>query len=269
MQKHISCLFALFFISGNLHSQNTPPESNWVATRIVERTTLKSKPTPVGHDVIVLEPKSKIKVLDVSPADALLKIRYKEIIYYAKKDAIALTHDVTQFLQERKLEFDTKTRWISVAFCAVRQQPDTSAKFMGELNQGAKVLMHEQDGSWIRISDFSNPDLDNMWVAINNLSNHPIDPLSWEDLKKEEYIRAHPDLEEKYRTAIRASKVILGMDREMTKASLGSPERMVTINDEGDDEKEVWFYRKPQLRIDFSGGKAISTYEWQSKPSGD
>jgi hypothetical protein len=260
MRNHILCLLIASSISATLSSQNRHSESAWVATRIVEYTTLKSKPTAVGYDTISVEPKTKIKVLDVTPADALVKIRYDEIIYYVRKDAINLTEDLVEFLENRQVEFNTKIRWINSTFCPVRQRPDSLVKLKGELHRGARVLLHEQTGRWARISDFSNPNFDNVWIPSRNLNIDSIDPISWEDLNKEKYLRTHQSVEGRYRDAIRSSKVIPGMDREMTKVSVGLPETTTTTVDENGHQEEAWFYRKPQLRINFLDSKVISTY---------
>ena len=60
--------------------------------------------------------------------------------------------------------------------------------------------------------------------------------------RREQYLGAHPDLEPKFRLAIREGKVRVGMSSGDVTASLGEPTKKVESEDEKEGHMKLWIY---------------------------
>jgi hypothetical protein len=226
-----------------------------VWTRVTKPTLLKTKPTIVGFDDHQVHVKEKVFVTDVTMEPRLYKVVYRNCVYYIADSAIYFSSELLSFTKAKRIDFDRNIRWVIPSFISLKTAPSSSSENVVELNRGMKVLVIEKLQTWLKVKDLVNLNGDG-WLNEEEVSAVEIMPLSWDEMRKEEFFRANPSIHDSTRTAIRNSLVIEGMTKEMVKASLGPPSELKGGLDKNGETIEIWTFGK--MRITFKGNRLVS-----------
>jgi len=248
MKRSLVITYLLLFHISGWGQKSNDREGVWL--RVNQNTILKSKPVAIGYDLFPIERKEKLLVVDVTSVNWLYEVMYRNNIYYVSNTAIETNEELTSFIRIKQEEFNKRLLWVKPNSCILKKHPSINAENAGELKKGSKVLVIEKVPGWRKVSDLENAETENAWIMEEDLSASEIEPLSWEEFRKEEYLTEHKDIEKKFHTAIKNSTIIPGMTREMVKASLGPPDKSTQKVEYDNTIVEIWTYNKDFIRVD-------------------
>ncbi|MFH1277004.1 MAG: hypothetical protein ABIK65_01280 [Candidatus Eisenbacteria bacterium] len=197
-------------------------------------------------------------------------------------------------LKLRRSEIERSPLWVSEERASVRESPDPNSAVVAILGEGDMVFRAGGDEQWFRVripvDSLSRDPVSTLealearyvsgWVPASFVSGRAVPKPTPEELRerasrreaeaaaardrlrREEYLRSHPDQPAEVRDAILAGEVTLGMSTEMVGASLGEPEDVRrTISAAG--AREQWTYptKAGTLRSLYFENGVLTAYE--------
>jgi len=146
---------------------------------------------------------------------------------WAKRDAEIAAEE------ERRSQLELTARWIKTGSANVRNGAGENSRIIGHISMGGKVYVEDTKGNWARVAiqDWSTYEItedqggaEEYWISTSLLSKEVVWPPSEEETRREKYCRDHPEISGEFRRAILNGLVMIGMTKEMLRASWGYPE---------------------------------------------
>ena len=156
-------------------------------------------------------------------------------------------------VQKEIVKVESKPAWVKVFTANVRETPSINSKIVDKIVQGKKVFIQKKEMNWyfVKIKKKRTLNLTTLkelenyyssgWIHENVLSNTYVSKLSGDQRRRIKYVKNHPNISNKFKSAILNGEIILGMTDEIVIASWGYPDdKNRTVGSWGIHEQ--WIY---------------------------
>lgn len=150
-------------------------------------------------------------------------------------------------LKKKQRMIESAKVWVKVLSANIREEPSTTAVISYRLERGEPLYVESNDQDWLKVivsnplkvsqrylshADFESS-YDRGWIHQSLVSKEKTTRVTMGQRRRQEFIDRHQSISQKYKNTILNGKIILGMNREMVRASWGEP---------GDINKSVGSY---------------------------
>lgn len=145
--------------------------------------------------------------------------------------------------------------WVDASVLNVREKPALDAPVVGQLTRGEDVYIKQQLQDWAMVDV---PGGRGGWVAMPYLSKtqiqkpNPRENTQYSEARlqseREKYLEKNSRLPERFKSAIQRGEFRIGMNKQQVLVSAGEPSKIVTKQQNEDDDsllaKEWWIYTR-------------------------